>query len=43
MTSLDRRVVVCVVLSGIVITIPIVLYFFKYMYVNIRSPDPYSN
>lgn len=39
----DWRVVVCVVLSGIVITIPIVLYFFKYMYVNIRSPDPYSN
>lgn len=39
----DWRVVVCVVMTGIVITIPIVLYFFKYMYVNIRSPEPYQN
>jgi len=39
----DWRVVVCVVMTGIIITIPIILYFFKYMYVNIRSPEPYQN
>lgn len=34
----DWRVVVCITMIGVVVTIPLILYFFKYMYVNVRSP-----